>query len=93
MLLRSAFLRFRVVNRGFPAVFFGWRADTACVPVAIAFLTLEQREFAEVHAIGLVEQSFVAGSVFMYRDGMGSTDRWLVGLDGFAAEHDRFERE
>ncbi len=59
---------------------------------ANASLTAAQREFAEAHAVGLVEASFVLGKVFMYRAAVSFTDRWLVGPDGSTAEHERFER-
>jgi hypothetical protein len=59
---------------------------------AIASLTTAQREFAEVHAVGLVEGSFAVGNVFMYHDDVAFTDRWLVRSDGSTAEHNRFER-
>jgi hypothetical protein len=78
---------------GFPQNCLAQRADTARVPFATAVLTPEQRAFAEVHAVGLVEKSFMPDSVFMYRLGMRSTERWLVRSDGSAAEHDRFDCE
>ena len=56
-------------------------------------LTAAQREFVEVHAIVLVANSFATDKVFMYRDDVAFTDRWLVRSDGSTAEHDRFERE
>jgi hypothetical protein len=59
---------------------------------AISTLTTAQREFAEVHAVCLVEASFAAGKVFMYHDEFAFTDRWLVRPDGSTAEHDRFGR-
>jgi hypothetical protein len=60
---------------------------------ALASLTVAQREFAEVHAVGLVEASFALGKVFMYHDDAAFTDRWLVRSDGSTAQHDRFHRQ
>jgi hypothetical protein len=59
---------------------------------ALASLTVAQQEFADVHAVGLVEASFELGKVFMYHDDAAFTDRWLVRADGSAAQHDRFAR-
>jgi hypothetical protein len=60
--------------------------------ITLVALTVAQQEFAEVHAVGLVEGSFAEGQVFMYHDDAAFTDRWLVRLDGSTVQHDRFER-
>jgi hypothetical protein len=84
--------RHAVKDRGFPAAFGIAERDTAGVTTVIASLTDAQQAFAEVHAVELVEKSFAAGSVFMYRVDAACTDRWLVRPDGSEAEHDHFER-